>query len=140
MPNLIVLDTNVLVSAMMGTGASHRALAACLKGYAVPVVGSTLLAEYESLLHRPELESRYWLSSEEREALLDDFLSICRWQMVYFTWRPNLPDEGDNHVLELALAASAQVIVTQNVRDFQRGQLHFQQVRILSPEDWLKEF
>jgi hypothetical protein len=24
---------------------------------------------------------------------------------VYYRWRPNLPDEGDNHVLELAVAA-----------------------------------
>lgn len=23
----------------------------------------------------------------------------------YYRWRPNLPDEGDNHVLELAVAA-----------------------------------
>ncbi|WP_345792637.1 hypothetical protein AAG895_14140 [Thauera sp. JM12B12] len=28
-----------------------------------------------------------------------------RWVSVYFGWRPNLPDEGDNHLFELALAA-----------------------------------
>jgi predicted nucleic acid-binding protein len=103
-------------------------------------VGSTLLAEYESLLHRPELNARYWLSPDEREALLDDFLSVCLWQPVYFSWRPNLPDEADNHVLELALAGSAESIVTQNIRDFQHGELQFPHLRVLSPKNWLEEF
>lgn len=76
----------------------------------------------------------------KREALLDDFLAVCLWQPVYFTWRPNLPDEADNHVLELALAGSAESIVTQNIRDFQHGQLQFPHLRVLSPKNWLEEF
>jgi hypothetical protein len=28
---------------------------------------------------------------------LDAFLSVCHWQKVYYAWRPNLPDEADNH-------------------------------------------
>ena len=138
MPTLVVLDTNILVSAMMGTGPAHQAMVACLKQQATPLVGSALLAEYESLLHRPELEHRYLLSPQKREALLDDFLAVCRWQPVYFIWRPNLPDEADNHVLELAVAGGAEVIVTQNIRDFQHGELHFP-LKILQPNNWLEE-
>ncbi|NOT84016.1 MAG: PIN domain-containing protein [Methylococcaceae bacterium] len=54
MPTLIVLDTNILVSAMIGTGYSHQALAACFKAQAVPLIGANLLAEYEAILYRPE--------------------------------------------------------------------------------------
>jgi len=39
--------------------------------------------------------------------------------------KTNLPDEADNHVMELALVGSAESIVTQNIRDFQRGELNF---------------
>jgi hypothetical protein len=34
-----------------------------------------------------------------------------------FLWRPNLPDEADNHVIELAVAGGASAVVTNNVRD-----------------------
>ncbi len=139
MSRVIVLDTNILVSAMMGTGPAHQAVAACLRRQATPLVGAALLAEYESLLRRLELERRYLLPAAKREALLDALLAVCRWQPIYFTWRPNLHDEADNHVLELALAGEAKVIVTQNVRDFQGGELRFPHLRILPPQDWLKE-
>ncbi len=43
-----------------------------------------------------------------------------RWVSVYFGWRPNLPDEGDNHLFELALAGNAAAIITHNVRDVGR--------------------
>lgn len=138
-PSRIVMDTNILASAMIGTGPAHQAIAACLLRQAIPLVGSTLMTEYESVLYRPELEARYKLTPAEREALLDDFLGVCHWQPVYFTWRPNLPDEGDNHVLELAFAGDADVIVTTNTKDFRGGELRFPRPRVLKPYDWLQE-
>jgi hypothetical protein len=44
---------------------------------------------------------------------------------VYYLWRPNLPDEADNHLIELALAGGADTIVTNNLRDVSRGELTF---------------
>jgi hypothetical protein len=57
---------------------------------------------------------------------------------VYYRWRPNLPDEGDNHVLELAVAAGDAPIVTFNRRDFRRGELRFPIVVVQTPYAWLK--
>ena len=54
-------------------------------------------------------------------------------------WRPNLPDESDNHLVELAMAGGAEVIVTKNVRDIRAGELKFPGLRILKPEQLLKE-
>jgi hypothetical protein len=57
---------------------------------------------------------------------------------VYYRWRPNLPDEGDNHVLELAVAAGDAPIVTFNRRDFRSGELRFPGIIVQTPGAWLK--
>jgi predicted nucleic acid-binding protein len=54
-------------------------------------------------------------------------------------WRPNLKDESDNHLIELAVAGDADVVVTRNLRDLRGAELRFEPLRILSPEDFLKE-
>jgi hypothetical protein len=50
-----------------------------------------------------------------------------------------LPEESDNHVLELAVAAGSATILTFNRRDFSRGELRFPDVALQSPANWLKE-
>lgn len=55
------------------------------------------------------------LNLAEREELLDIFLASCGWTRIYFAWRPNLPDEADNHLVELAVAGGARFIVTRNL-------------------------
>ncbi|MCP4751680.1 MAG: PIN domain-containing protein, partial [Proteobacteria bacterium] len=69
---------------------------------------------------------------------LDDFLSICRWVRVYYSWRPNLRDEGDNHLIELAVAGGTKVIITKNIRDFQESELSFPEISILAPNQFLE--
>ena len=44
------------------------------------------------------------LNASEHEELLGIFLSACQWTRIYYAWRPNLRDEADNHVIELAVA------------------------------------
>lgn len=78
------------------------------------------------------------MNERERGVLLRAFVSRCEWQEVYFRWRPNLPDEADNHVMELAIAANATIIVTQNLRDFSRQELRFPQIEILRPEQLIE--
>jgi predicted nucleic acid-binding protein len=123
----IVVDTNVIVSAMFGSASANRAVVrACLERKAQPVIGEALFLEYEDVLARPE-----------RGRLLDAFLSVCEWVDVYFGWRPNLSDEGDNHLIELAVAGGAGWIVTSNAADFMRAELKFPGVRIAKPTEFM---
>lgn len=60
----------------------------------------------------------------------------ARLQEVFFRWRPYLRDPDDDMIVELALAAQSQYIVTHNLRDFagceQLG------IEAISPGDFLK--
>jgi len=103
------------------------------------IVGHTLFLEYEDVLGRETLFQKSPLSKLDRQRFFESFLSVCEWVRVYYLWRPNLRDEGDNHILELAVAGGASIIVTKNAVDFTGANLRFPDIRALSPRDVLKE-
>jgi putative PIN family toxin of toxin-antitoxin system len=130
---LIVVDTNVFVGACLGQGAAADVIERCLAGRFVPLMGAALLSEYEDVLGRAGLFQTSRLNTHEREELLDIFLAHCRWTRIYYGWRPNLRDEGDNHLVELAVAGGASVIVTRNLRDLSSMELNFPGLAVLTP-------
>ena len=135
-----VIDTNIFVGALKShDGINRRILADCFKGDIDPLMGDALYYEYEGLLHRDYLFEKSRLNTQEREMFLNDFLSTCRWIKVHYRWRPNLRDEGDNHVIELALAGGAEMIVTWNRKDFRSGDLIMQGLKVVTPDDYLRE-
>ena len=137
----VVVDTNVLAAALLrGGGAARAVLRACLNQHYQPVIGPALLAEYEDVLGRADIFANGVLTTGERNAVFDGFLNRCRWVEVYYAWRPNLPDEADNHLIELGVAAQAATIVTRNLRDLTRGELKFPSLKILTPEQCLEVF
>jgi putative PIN family toxin of toxin-antitoxin system len=141
MDERVVLDTTVLVAALKsGEGASRAILRICLERRCQPLVGEKLFTEYEDVLGRSELFQTSPLSAEERDELLDAFLAVCDWIPVFFLWRPNLPDEGDNHLIELAVAGAATTVVTQNIRDIRAGELRFPQLKIETPAEFIKKW
>ena len=135
----IILDTNVFVSAILSpAGASHAILRSCLKKKYQPLMGNALFLEYEDLIARDKLFKTCILNKKERNILLDAFLSTCRWVTIYYSWRPNLKDEADNHLVELAVAGNADYLVTKNRKDFQYPELHFG-FQLVDPITFLKE-
>ena len=103
---LIVLDTNVFVSALRsGGGASREVLRRVLQGQAMPLFGNALWQEYEDLLGRDVWTDA--TTADERRQVLAALAHAGRWVNVYYGWRPNLPDEGDNHLIEQAAETAA---------------------------------
>jgi putative PIN family toxin of toxin-antitoxin system len=136
----VVIDTNVFVSALLSADrASRGILRLALSGDIKPIFSNALFAEYEALLGRSPLWVSCVLSQSDRADLLDALIASSDWVPIHFLWRPNLSDEADNHVLELAVAGGARAIITSNIRDFVRTELLFPSVKIQTPAAFLQE-
>ena len=120
-------------------GESRRVLRACLERRVQPLVGQALLSEYEDVLGMESLFKDCALDTQKGTDLLDALLSVSEWVKIYLSWRPNLPDEGDNHLVELAVAGAADRIVTYNHRHLSRAELRFPGLCIVSPARLLEE-
>jgi putative PIN family toxin of toxin-antitoxin system len=117
-PLQIVLDTNVIYAALRSKrGASYRLLSLLDSDKFQINLSVPLVIEYEDVLKR-KIDS---LTFTERK--IDQFLDyLCiagNWHEVYFLWRPILKDPEDDMILELAVRAGCQYIVTYNKQDFQ---------------------
>jgi putative PIN family toxin of toxin-antitoxin system len=135
----VVLDTNIIVGAMLREGGATRAvLRLCLQGDVRPFIGVALFAEMEDVLSRQDLFAASPLNAAERNELFATLLSVAVWVPIYYTWRPNLRDEADNHIVDLAVAGSAEYIVTQNVRDFTNMELQFPQLKQATAAEFLE--
>ena len=115
-PYQIVLDTKVLVTAFRSRlGASYKLLT-LLKDTRWQVNLSTpLLLEYEEVLKRPGLVAGF--SNETIDVFLDGLCAISDQHDIFYLWRPLARDPDDDFLLELAVRAQADFIVTYNTSD-----------------------
>jgi predicted nucleic acid-binding protein len=133
---VIVLDTNVLISALRSrTGASFKLLSLVGTGRFDTALSVPLVLEYEAAANRllPDLG----VGVGDLGDIHDYLCSVAIHRPVFFLWRPTLPDPKDDMVLELAVDAGAPVIVTFNIRDFV-GVERFG-IRAVTPREYLQE-
>lgn len=136
-PVQVVLDTNVLVAGLRSQrGASFRLLSLVGADHRFGInLSVPLVLEYESALKRPGTVPA--LTADEIDSVLDYLCSVGHHREIYFLWRPVLRDPKDDMVLEVAVEASCEFVVTHNLRDF-RG-IERYGVRPLSPSEFLRE-
>lgn len=132
----VVVDTNVLVSGLRSRrGASYRLLEFVGRGYFEVNVSVPLVMEYEDVLSRQYLG--LLVSQGAVDALIDYFCLVGRQHQIFYLWRPFLRDPKDDMVLELAVKAECEYIITHNVKDF-RGAEKFD-LQVLTPGEFLVE-
>jgi putative PIN family toxin of toxin-antitoxin system len=113
----IVIDTNVLVTAQRSKrGASAKLLSLVGTGRFDIHLSVPLVLEYEAVLLRYRAE--LGLTQDEVTDVVNALCALAKHQKIYFLWRPYLRDRNDEMVLELAMAARCDYIVTYNQRDF----------------------
>lgn len=133
------MTTNVLVAGLIsGKGPNREILRLCLKGDLQPFVGNALYLEYQDLLNRENIQALCQQTSVSLMEFLDGFAQVCKAVDARYLWRPNLRDEADNHLVELAIAAQAAYIVTNNIADFARAELKHLGYEVITPAQLLR--
>ncbi len=112
----VIIDTNVLISALRSNrGASFKLISLIGTEKFEISISVPLLLEYEDVSKRRKFE--HFIDSD-----IDDLLNyICRVAdklNIFFLWRPFLKDPKDDMILELAVEAGCEFIITYNIDDF----------------------
>jgi putative PIN family toxin of toxin-antitoxin system len=135
----VVLDTSVLIAALRSSvGASYVLFQLIEQRRFVPVASVAILLEYEQVLKRDDQRQIHQLTLDEVDFFLLELTKYIERASIYYKWRPQLLDQGDEMILEAALNGRADAIVTHNIRDFREVQERFG-LRILRPAQFLQE-
>lgn len=135
MTNRFVVDTNVLISALLfKNSVPFRAIELAEK-QGIILYSEAILNELEQVLNRKKFNK--YLSLEDRQVFLLKFISVS--ELVSITEKIAVcRDEKDNKFLELAVSGNANVIVTGDLDLLVLNP--FQAVEILTPDIFIDRF
>lgn len=136
---LVTLDTNVLYQALKSTrGASHYILQQVRERQVQIALSVPLFHEYQDVLKREKSVKDFGLKTEDIDKFLRFIAYVGRTFETYFLFRPNLGDEKDNMIVELAVTSQSEYLVTSNIKDFQNAELQFDQLHVITPGEFVK--
>jgi len=133
----IVLDTNVLVSAMLKPMSKPGLiLDAVLGGKLILVVNQAIFDEYSEVLSRPRLK----IPAEKADAILRFIAFSAQWvdRQPILIHDAKIEDPGDLPFAEAALCSGAEVIVTGNLKHF--AFLQNTRISVLLPDEFLQRY
>jgi len=133
----IVIDTNVIITGLKSRNGASFQLLRRLKDPRWQINLSTaLVLEYEEQLNLSAHELN--LSKREINEIIDGLCSIARLhKRLSFKWRPLSKDLDDDFILELAIHANADMIISYNKRDL--AEAHKYGVQVVTPLAFLIE-
>lgn len=132
----VVLDTNVIVSGTFWTGASYRILQLVDNGKLLMFVSPEMVKEYVKVMQYDEI-----LEKTTEEQYSAGIAAIQRLLLKATLVQPTIKvdlvkqDPDDNKVIETALAAKAQYIITNDHHLFDLKS--YQNILILTPEEFM---
>ncbi len=136
-----VIDTNVIISALLSKDGnySRKIIEKIFENKVTPLMGEALFNELMDVSGRQDIFKSCILTDNERQEFLQAYMHCCSWSKIYYKWRPNLQDEADNHIIELAVAGGANYIITKNIKDLKSGELLFDTLHIVTPDEFIQE-
>jgi predicted nucleic acid-binding protein len=132
-----VLDTDVVVAAMRSPrGASAELLRRIDSGQATMLLTVALALEYEAICTSAEHRLASRLSEAAADLYVDTLIEMAEPVQLFFRWRPQLRDPGDELVLEAAINGRASAIVTFNEKHLRDARSSFD-IEVLRPGEAL---
>ena len=126
-PYHVVLDTNVLVSALLSPlGNPAKIYRMLFSGTIVPIYSESILTEYKDVLHRPGLNI-----SAEDAALVTEAIRVCGECVDPVPSTFPMIDEDDRKFYDAAKLSGA-YLITGNLRHYPN------EPHILTPAEFLK--
>lgn len=133
----VVIDTNIFFAALYSQrGASYKLLSLIDSGKFGSHISVPLILEYEDVAKRNLDQINP--SAQEVDDIIDYICMVANRQKIYYLWRPFLKDPKDEMVLELAVAAGCDFIITFNQRDFQGVKEEFG-IGVITPKEFLQK-
>ena len=129
----VILDTNVLVSALIQKSFPHYIVFDFVLNERVNLyLSNELMNEYRDVLSRPKFAKIADFSSNAE-------IVLSRFEKIATFYEPKsrlniIKDESDNRLLELADESSANFLVTGNSTHFTMSQ--YKETKIMSPRDF----
>lgn len=130
-----VLDTNVIVSALISRGPPHQLVAAWRDEAFIALISAQLLAEYARVIRRPQIRQAHRLDDEELTRFIGRFLRYAEFVQPVNAISVILSDPDDNRVLECAIAGNATHIVSGDPHLLDLGS--HAGIHIVNPRDFL---
>lgn len=127
----IVLDTNVLISAIGFGGKPRTILLLTIEGKMKGITSRVLLAELHEVISKkfPKLEPQLLIIEEQIE---EKFIIVQPKESINIS-----RDEDDNRVLEAALEGGCDYIITGD--EDLLNLVKFKNIKIITPDEFLKE-
>ncbi len=80
------------------------------------MISVPLVLEYEDVIQRQR--AHLGLFNQDVSDFINSLCALAQHHEIYFLWRPFLSDANDELILELAVSAQCDYIVTHNLSDF----------------------
>jgi putative PIN family toxin of toxin-antitoxin system len=127
----VVLDTNVVVSALVYGGNPRQILQAAIAGTIDVPVSESLIQELQEVLRRPQ----FGLSAQYVRNAIAELTTIAQWETPDQHHHVVEEDPADDLVLDCAVAAEADYLVTGDKHLLRLGRLG--RVEIVTLQDFV---